>query len=442
MSTLLLTVDALRATHLGQYGYHRDTMPALDRLAADGTVFTDAYANAPYTRLSIPSFHTSRYRGHELIGETPTIASVLSDAGVHTACLGTLTGFKDSEGELVFDEYRDLGRDDFYERANRAPVLNAAKKAAKPVLQRVRPAYRAAEELYDRLFSTHEFKSYTDAAEMTDAVMEWLSDPPEDYFLWVHYMEGHRPYGVHNDDPAYLNEQPDEDTIKHLMETAGTDPDNVTMGENRLIEDLYDSDLRYCSDHLDRLFDFMEREGLWAETDIYLTSDHGEEFYDHGMYYHRNVPHDELLHVPLFVSRGDTDAGRVEESRELLDLAPTICEGHGVDVEGLPFRGEHLFEGDDRHVIATGSAAIDDAAVVAGRWDGWKYISNGGDVTLYDLEADPGEHVSVAEEHPDVVRSFEDEIPDALFDLESPGTRNPDDEVDEERLAALGYMEV
>ncbi|TSD14052.1 hypothetical protein DP107_10460 [Haloglomus irregulare] len=226
------------------------------------------------------------------------------------------------------------------------------------------------------------------------------------------------------------------------METAGTEPGAVTMRENELIRDLYDSDLRYCSDHLDRLFDFMQREGLWNGTELYLTSDHGEEFYDHGMYYHRNVPYDELLNVPLFVKRDTADPDHVEESRELLDLAPTICADHGVDVDGLPFRGRNLFDGESREVIATGSAAIDDAAVVAGRWDGWKYIYDGGDVRLYDLEADPEERVSVADANPETVRSFEATIPDGLFDLESPGTRTPDDDVDEERLAALGYMEV
>lgn len=443
MSSLLITVDALRASRLGQFGHYRDTMPALDCLARDGTTFTDAYSNAPYTRMSIPSFHTSRYRGHELIGQTPTVAETLSDAGLQTACLGTLTGFKDSEGSLVFDEYADLGRDEFYEEANHTPVLDAAKRVVEPVVGVSRPLYDAAESVHDRLFSTHEFKGYTSAAQMTDAVIEWLDDAPEDFFLWVHYMEGHRPYGVHNDDPAFLDAKPDDETLMELMETAGTNGSAVTVGENELIKDLYDSDLRYCSDHLDRLFAFMEREGLWTETDVYLTSDHGEEFYDHGMYFHRNLPYDELLHVPLFVKRAGADGGeRVDETRELLDLAPTVCEREGVDTGDLPFEGRHLFEGGTRRVIATGSAAIDDRAVVAGRWDGWKYIRDGEDRYLYDLDADPGEKVSVADGHADVLDVFEATIPSELFSTDSAGTRDPDDAVDEEQLEALGYMEV
>jgi arylsulfatase A-like enzyme len=444
MKTLLLTVDALRASHLGQYGYHRETMPALDRLAEGGTRFTDAFTNAPYTRMSIPAFHTSRYRGHELIGDSPTIAEVLSAEGAHTACLGTLTGFRDSEGALVFDEYQEFGRDDFYERANSQPVLDAVKRVAKPVLSLSRPLYETAESVHNRLFSTHEFKSYTAADELTDAVIAWLEDAPEEFFLWVHYMEGHRPYGVHDPDPAYAADPPSEDEIMHLMEVAGTRPGSVTMAENDTIVDLYDSDLRFCSRHLDRLFDHMTASGLWEETDIYLTSDHGEEFYDHGMYFHRNVPYDELLHVPLLTNLADgaETPATVTEDRQLLDLAPTICARHGVDVEGLPFEGTDLFAGGDRQVIASGSAAIDDSAVVAGRWDGWKYIHAEGETSLYDLDADPGEQVSVVADNPEVVAEFESTIPDALFETESAGTRTPDDEVDREQLEALGYIEV
>lgn len=443
MPALLVTVDALRHSHLGQFGYHRDTMPALDRLAGDGTTFTEAYANAPYTRMSIPSFHTSQYRGHELIGESPTIAEVLSEHGARTACLGTRTGFKDSEGGLVFDEYADLGRDEFYEQANHSPVLDAAKAVVEPIVAVSKPLYEAAESVHDRLFSTHTFKGYTDAEQMTDAVIDWLRDAPDDFFLWVHYMEGHRPYGVHNSDPEYIDERPDDETVMDLMETAGTSPGEVTMRENRYIQDLYDSDLRYCSDQLDRLFDFMQSTDHWSETDIYFTSDHGEELYDHGRYFHRNLPYDELLHVPLFTKLTSTAGGQtVEEPRELLDLAPTICAEQDVDTEALPFLGTHLFDDSTRHVISIGSAGIDDRVVIGGRWEGWKYIRDGDRRLLFDLTEDPDELDSVANDHPEIVDRFEREIPDPLFRTESLGTRDPADYADEEQLAALGYMEV
>lgn len=443
MSSILITIDSLRASRLSQFGHYRNTMPALDKLAAEGTVFTDTYSNAPYTRISIPSIHTSRHRGHALIGKTPTISQVLRESGVQTFCFGTRTGFKDTEGELLFDEYKDFGRDDFYKQANYSPFVDITKKIVKPAVSISSPIYQAAEAIHDRLFSTHEFKGYVNAQRLTDAVIDWLRDPPDRFFLWIHYMEGHRPYGIHNPDPEYVDESPSEGKIMTLMETAGTKPSEIKIGEDQLIKDLYDSDLRYCSDNLSRLFDVMEIEGLWEGTDIFLTSDHGEEFFDHGMYFHRNLPFDELLHVPLFVKLGSQPKSeKIGATRELLDLAPTICKELGVETNNLPFNGTHLFEGEVRRVIATGSAAIDNSAVVAGRWDDWKYIHNGGEDMLYDLNSDPDEKVSVAEEYPNVVEQFEAEIPDELYQTKSLGTRNPNDEVDKEQLAALGYLEV
>jgi arylsulfatase A-like enzyme len=101
MRILLFTVDALRAPHIGQYGYHRDTMPVLNRLIKDGAVFKQAFLNAPYTQVSIPSVHTSRYRGHGGIDGTPTIAKVVGEKEIFAACIGTFTRFKCNGGELV-----------------------------------------------------------------------------------------------------------------------------------------------------------------------------------------------------------------------------------------------------------------------------------------------------------------------------------------------------
>lgn len=451
MRTLLISVDALRAERLGQFGHYRDTMPVLDRLADEGTIFTDVYANSPYTRISVPSFHTSRYLGYRDVESSPTIASVLRESGLHTACIGTLTGFKDTEGELVFDEYDDLGRDEFYEEANRDPLRDVLRTHLKPVLSRSNRLLSVGKQVFDRIFRTHSFAGYTSAAEMTDGIGAWIDDAPEDFFLWVHYMEGHRPYGVHAERHEYVDraESLDDERIMDLMETAGSAPSQVTVGENELIKDLYDSDLSYCSRHLERLFDTLEEQGLWEDLNIVLTSDHGEEFYDHGMYYHRNVPYDELLHVPLFVKPATSIEGRpadvvgdrIAETRQLLDLAPTVCSLHDVEPPDT-FLGDSLYEPGKRRVVASGAASYDEGSVVAGRWDDWKFIHAAGEEYLYDLDVDPGENVSVLEDHRDVAERFREAIPDYLFESESPGTRTPDDAVDEQQLEALGYMEI
>jgi arylsulfatase A-like enzyme len=451
MNTLLLTVDALRADHLGQYGYDRDTMPVLDRLTAEGTVFTNAFANGSHTRPSIPSLHASRHLAYADFERQDTIASVLKEAGLHTACIGTQTGFHDSAGELIFDEYTNLGRDEFYEQASQERsaserVAGAVRRGAgriRPVLEHLGPAYDVIEEVYEETVG-HGFNylGYTGAERVVDVTLDWLTDrPDEDFFLWMHLMEGHRPYGVHDENPRYLDEPIPSPEIRRLMKTAGLASETLTVSEHERLVDMYDSDLRYCSRHLSRLFDGLETRGLWDELTVVFSADHGEEFHDHGRYFHVNLPYDELLHVPLVVRTPETGGEVVEGQRELLDVAPTIAALHGVDVPSTSFQGSSLFEGDEREVIAIGRQMSLDGNAVAGRWDGWKYIDLEGQEYLYDLESDPREEFNVAAENRDVVRRMKRAIPDAIFDMPDAGYGDLVERVPEERLRALGYLD-
>jgi arylsulfatase A-like enzyme len=257
-------------------------------------------------------------------------------------------------------------------------------------------------------------------------------------------MEPHRPYGVNVDDPAF-GDALDRSTILDLMADAGINPDRITDERRRRLIDLYDSDLVYTSEHVARLFAWLKREGRWDDTDVVLTADHGEEFGEHGRYFHRNRPYDELLSVPLVVKSDRGPGGTRDEQRELLDVAPTICASHGVEPPAA-FLGRDVFEGGPRSVVATGSFR-DDGPVVAGRADGWKYIHVGGDGAseeLYDLSSDPGERHNVAAENPGVVEAQRDAIPENLFRGDGasgvPDAEDVSDDV-EQRLEGLGYLE-
>lgn len=447
MKTILITVDALRADHLSQYGYDRKTMPALDRLTSNGTRFDAAYANGPYTRISVPSLHTSRYLAYDAMDSHPSIATVLREMGVYTACIGTQVGFSEAQGTLAFDEYRDLGRDDFHDRAKaEQPVHHDIIQAVEPLVERSELASRLAGSAYNRLRpivgTVFRHLGYTSAADVTDHLIEWLdAHADEEFFLWVHYMEGHRPYGVHDTNPKFLESPIPEAEIKRLMKLAGTSPSDVTIEDHHRLIDLYDSNLTYCSRHLDRLFDHLEVRNLWNETDIIFTSDHGEEFYDHGEYFHRNLPYDELLHVPLITKTDSLETDVVTETRELLDIAPTIASRHGVPPERHDFLGEPLSVGGERSVIAVGSQ-ISDEHVVCIRTSGWKYICIGDDALLFDLEEDPRERHSVADEYPDIASELRTQIPTRVLEADAESLREPESAVDRERLEALGYLEI
>jgi arylsulfatase A-like enzyme len=253
-------------------------------------------------------------------------------------------------------------------------------------------------------------------------------------------MEGHRPYGVHDEDPKYLNEPVDESTIKGLMKKAGTNPDDVTVKERKLMTDLYDSDLRYCSNHLERFFDTLEELNIWDPSTVIFTSDHGEEFYDHEYFYHRNLPYDELVNVPLFLKSPDIEPTIVSEQRELIDIGPTICDAHNIDPPS-EFIGIPLIKGKERTVISIG-AQIEGEQVVACRKDGWKYINHEDGEVVFDLEKDPRERHPISGENSEVTKELRNEIPSEVLESSPERHKIPDDEKTKQQLEALGYVEI
>jgi arylsulfatase A-like enzyme len=251
-------------------------------------------------------------------------------------------------------------------------------------------------------------------------------------------MEGHRPYGVHDDDPVYT-EPISNENIRDLMKTAGTEPDSLTIQNHTKLINLYDSDLRYCSQHFDRFIDALYDRDLWEETNIVFTSDHGEEFYDHSMYYHRNIPYDELLHVPLIVQSNENNSGEIAEQRQLLDLAPTILDFHTVDKPDS-FQGRNLFEDADRSIIAVGSQ-LQEGQTVAIRKNPYKYIWTEESEELYNISTDSLEEYNIVDSHSEIQETMFESIPTPILNAQGEELRKPSSESDKKQLKALGYLE-
>lgn len=441
MSTILITIDALRADHLGQYGYERDTMPALDRLIDDGTLFENAFSNAPFTDYSIPSFHSSVYLGNNPIGDRPTIASTLSEERITTCTSGVQTGPRSRNHRLGFDEYHDF-HESYRATGDHSKPIEWVKDTLEPyewVFNLAKKAYDLPDTLRDRISGpTYSPTLYASAEDVTDWAIDWLGDNrDEEFFVWFHYNDAHRPYGLHDPDPEYAPSLSLE-RIKEIWGIADETPDDLPVSDYKLLVDQYDSNLRYCSRHLERLFDALDSMGIYQDTNIFFSSDHGEEFYEHGMFTHHNMPYDELIHVPLIVRGPDIESRRIESQRELVDLAPTITDLFDVETPDT-FVGQNLFEGEERQVIALGSLESHEG-VVAVRWNDWKYISTEEGDYLFDLETDPLEERNLAADRPDVCDDLSSVIPDGLRDSVPYEFEEPEDEEKREQLKALGYI--
>ena len=429
-----------------QYGYDRDTFPAADYIINnDGTIFDKAVANGTYTGISLPSLLTSRYDGETTLQSGPTIVSELPEA-VRTGAIHSNTFLSSITDDIYgMDVYEDFAGE--MDNDDAAPTTNRATRQlfdlVRPKLKRM-GIFGLARRIQQAVFPAsliHEVTVFKSAKTTTDRAIEFIKNTDGSFCLWVHYMDPHRPYAINAGSPAYAPDL-DESEIFDLMANAGIEPEKIDHDQRELLIDLYDSAIKYTSKHISRLFDELMTEGLWDNTSIILTADHGEEFGEHGLYFHRNRPYDELARVPMMMKPPNNSSNlssRITEQRELLDVAPTVCRLHGVDPPEN-FLGTDLRDSTTREPITRGSFT-DDVPVVAVRSDGWKYIDIGGNSELYDLDTDPGEQNDVSGSNPDKLGVYRSKIPDRLFNEGDSGV--PEEVTDDarQRLAELGYLD-
>jgi arylsulfatase A-like enzyme len=332
-NVLLVVLDAVRRDHLSCYGYDRPTTPEIDRLAERGTRYDQAVAAAPWTPPSHAVMFSGQYPSHNgVFGPTPHyapdehhLAALLSDAGYSTF------GFSNS-----YHTSTDRGFDrgfDFYHDILELPRF--AGRMYEPSLDFVR-------HLYDYFV-----RDYDDSAFQLRRLRTQIRRRDRPFFGFINLNSAHAPY----DPPEPFASEfaadtggLDEEDLSAAETVAGEDGYPVAMDELHLSEGAwdvvrgrYDGEIRYMDHLLGQLFAFLEREGVFEETLVVVTADHGELFGEHGLVYHQFTLAEELLGVPLVVKPAEDvegiGAGAVDETLvSLVDLAPTILHAAGLSV--------------------------------------------------------------------------------------------------------------
>lgn len=332
-NVILCAVDALRADVLKPWNPDAPTdTPAIDAFAQEAVVYARAYAGATWTKPSFATMFTGRYP-HDHGAETktaalrpglPTLAECLRKAGWHTA------GFSNNPNTLSlfgfdagFDSYTDL-------KPN--PLPGATPGATRLSLYQVcRKVFLTVEgKLRGGRLRVTDF--YQPAESVTDTALRWFdTERPKDrpFYLYLHYMDTHDPFMDH--------ERPGVGYARAHMEHP--DPERFREPMFRA----YCSEVNYLDRHLARLFHGLRERGLYDNTLIVFVSDHGEEFHDHGGWWHGQTVYEELARVPLALKLpGNAHAGsRVEGVARLVDLMPTVLRVCGQDhmltaLPGLP----------------------------------------------------------------------------------------------------------
>jgi len=432
---IMISIDTLRADHLHFMGYRRETSPNLDRLAAQGVVFDECIAQAPWTTPSHYSILTGTYPSTNGADESfvdimqgapprwneriPTLAMILREKGYETAAF---TGMGPISASFGF--YRGF---DSYNETQGADTGD-------PTSQQV---------------------GLSDAQEIVAKTMSWLRrNRDRSFFLFVHTFEVHKPY-----------------TDDFFVKSEGIDPSDAMASKIAR----YDGDIRYADEQIGTLLAFLREYGLMDQTLVVLVSDHGDEMdeaprrgsveFNGG---HGHTLFDDLVHVPLVFHGldGDHEGTRIGSQVRTIDIVPTILDDLGFAVPDT-VQGQSLLpwvRGDETgELVAFSEATTYGPERVSLRTNGYKLVHriSYGDLAnftsaslnltplfeLYDLGKDPEETRNIAREHPDMVRELMKQI-DAIrgthSEIEQPAhgeqtiSRNP---ALMKSLRSLGYVQ-
>jgi arylsulfatase A-like enzyme/Flp pilus assembly protein TadD len=401
LNVILVTVDTLRADHLGCYGDANIETPVIDSLARDGVVFGRAVSQVPLTGPSHAALLTGTYpfwNGFQSWSDpglrpgVPTLAEILKQHDYTTAAFVSA---------FVLDSMWGLNR---------------------------------GFDLYDDWFRPQDYQTMRNndvrrrGGETIDHVLDWLKLPPrQPFFLWVHLYDPHLPY-----DP------PEPFKTKYRSH-------------------FYDGEIAYDDQQLGRLFKFLKDQGLYGSSLIVLASDHGEGLGEHQERDHGFFIYNSTVRVPLIIK---LPAGRppgpksISQVVNIVDVAPTVARLNGIpDTETRSFQGQSLApltegggEGPPRFGLSESlypQDLLNAHSLVGVQTARYAYIQ-GAREELYDLESDPGEKRNIVHESAGVAVSLR-QVASALRTRYQPPREaaaqagNLSHEV-VEKLQSLGYV--
>ncbi len=304
---IFIVIDCLRYDWISVTKPDVNT-PNIEMLVNDGIFYTNSFAHCSWTKPSFVSLFTSLYTaqhnvmsGRDIINPSlTTLAQVLGDIGYYTV------GFHNnphlrimSNFHIGFNYYQYLVPDTFYPIDPDAPIF-VYSQYFQSIARRLAGKEKAVSTIYQ------------DAVTTSNTVIDWVENNKEKkFYMFVHYMDPHEPYF----------ERP-------LSGEIVVPPKQYSREALDRIAVTYTAEVEYTDNALGLFFDYLKENGLYDNSLIILTADHGEEFYDHGGWSHGQTLFDEVIKVPLIVKLPDSQsAGDVDSSLvEGIDIAPTIVE--------------------------------------------------------------------------------------------------------------------
>lgn len=397
-NVLIITIDTLRADHLGAYGFTPARTPVIDRLAAEGLLCTNAIASAPIT---MPA-HTS----------------------IFTGLFPPAHGVRDNGAYALGDDAVTMAerlRDEGYTTHAFVSAL---------VLNRRYNLNQGFETYDDELWAEDDPKLFMirerQAPKTTDRALAWLASwikagKQKPFFTWIHYFDPHQPYRASN-----------ADRVKSPTP--------------------YDAEIASVDRQIGRIIDELRARDVLDETLVIVTADHGESLGEHGEKTHAVFVYDATVHIPLIIRYPRLFPGSAYQGPvRSVDLAPTVYSvlglppGKTMDGRSLleAFRGKQappeLPQYSESLLSEVGFGM---APLFAIREGGFKYI-RAPRPELYDLRKDPHELTNLVSREPRVVRRLDAALSGVIETSSKHAVKaasNPMTREIEESLQALGYL--
>jgi len=439
---ILVTIDCLRYDRCGFNGYHRPTTPVLSQLAQDSTIWDRAYASGPYTPESFTGILAGRSGRNSpylddralscLPNNSPTLASEMRDLGFDTIAvvanpqLSAKRHF--SNGFRYYENLRtnELRDDSKTVNENRDNETNNTRRKAflsgwiSSIFRKIKDNDDLPLWITGAGYSGYRFfQMQTDwpIVNSVDVINRFCTviksrgsrshsdSNSRGFFAWTHLNDLHAP--IHPTLVRNSELNPGVSVRKLLMWDAA----RASQSPKGQYDQMYDAALRHIDAQIGTLIDRLKQLGVWDETVLIVTSDHGEAFYERGVWGHQqHYLYDEVLHVPMLIRDPESQESRTEGLFSLAWLHEMIADLAGVDRFNLPITScvpEFAAENDDRIIVS--DSITQHGHTVSTRNSEFKLIKHydsqtdtperalGGlhDEELYRIRSDRGEHIPI-----------------------------------------------
>ena len=415
MRIVFFDIDCLRPDHLGCYGYNRPTSPTIDGIASEGRIFTRYYCASSPCLPSRTSLISGRF-------------------GIRNGVCSNV-----SAGSNFFLREKDYGgpKDDneFFQRNMRKGGMGTI--SISNFADRHSAYYFMAG--WSEFYTVNLKGGDETAEEVNQVALKWIDDNKckDDFFLHINYWDTHRCYKM---DPRWRDklkgtkvkrQWPDEDTIKKHQSIPGPFtashqfrsgkspyelmPDSISCRKDfEHMLDGYDTSIAYVDYHVGQIIDKLKEHGMWEDTAVIISSDHGDAFGEHGIY-SDHVCADECIHnIPLIVRwPGQLEPGECDSLLYNTDLPPTVCDMLGIDIPGdwdgksfaNQLKGKRGEERDylvwDHGLYAVQRAVRTIDHLLIKTYDDMGYGFE--DIALYDMNIDKYQTRNIAGDYPEVV---------------------------------------